>query len=80
MQLVEAAVEEMVHKRFPHLPLPPPGAANCTGDGYLTQAGLMPVAYGGLGGYFGILSGYCVAVHAIAYGVLCWRTSRMHSE
>jgi hypothetical protein len=72
-----------VHERFPKLwngTLPPLPPGNCTGDQYLEQAGLLPVQYGGISGYFGILCGYVVATQIVAFAVLSWRVRLMHIE
>ena len=81
-QLVEQSLEEIIQKRFPHLPFPLPPIANitCTGETYLSEQRLYPVPYGGLRGYFAILGGYAVVAQLCAYLMLLWKVRRMARE
>ena len=80
VEQVEKAVEDAIHQRFPSVPLPPLGNFTCQGETYLQQQGLYPVPYGGLSGYFAILSGYMVVAQLGAYATLSWKVGVMASE
>jgi len=43
---------------------------NCSADASLTAAGLLPVQFGGLSGYFGIMLGYLLLFTLLAYLLL----------
>lgn len=72
-ELASETAEELIHKLYPDIPLPPIPNVTCSGEEYLAQEKLWPVPYGGIQGYFLILTLYFVVFFVLAYVALAIR-------